>query len=130
MSKIIKLKEGFEMTFLEMKNANKQVVKIQILELSLFNALLAQNWMDVTDFVALLESAARNKLGTANCYQMYGTKIQGMIIEGEYKVVVSSEFSKTVEFNVVQAQQISSKLNKMLHMADKLTEAIDREFRY
>lgn len=114
MIKEIVFKEGFVLTYEE----HKHQIKIKGLRLDEYS--ISRNWMGVTDFVAILESSTRNKLGTKNKYHMGEFDIYG-VMEENYKLVIDAGiYHVPHKFDIVQVMQIVSKLNKLLHMADKL----------
>lgn len=114
MLKSIELKEGFILEFDEEKN------KINIRRLVFNNLIIATNWMEVTDFVAILEAATRNKLGTKKRYQAHEATVYGIMGE-DYNVCIDFiGYELIYKFDIVEVMQIISKLNKLLHMADKL----------
>ncbi len=115
MQQYINLKEGFSLIYEEKQK------KINILQLALCEIIIAFNWMGVTDFVAILECALRNKLGTKKKHELGGVIVFGEIDE-EFEVCIDfiAPDINTVRFDIVQTQQIVSKLNKLLHMANKL----------
>jgi|GEM_PF-6798358 len=111
----ISFKEGFSFIFEEKQK------KINILQLRFYETIVAINWMEVTDFVAILECALKNKLGTKKKYEIGGIVVFGEI-EREFFVCIELDNfqNKVIKFDIVQTQQIVSKLNKLLHMANKL----------
>ena len=118
MTKAITTKEGFRLLFEEEKN------KINITELTFRGLLIAGNWMEMTDFIAILECALKNKLGTKNKYKINDISVFGEMLNSEFFVCIDSNlYEDMVKFNIVETQQIVSKLNKLLHMANKLQTA-------
>lgn len=89
---------------------------------------VAKGWTSVSDFIAVLECGLRRKLNVKkgsyidNTTVVYGVYINELIINIE----IYSEF-KGHAFNVqldwVKTQQLVSKLNKILYIADKFVEA-------
>ena len=123
MENVIHLKEGFTVICEEKQK------KINILQLELCEVIIAFNWMEVTDFVAILECALKNKLGTKKKHEIGGVILFGEIDE-EFLVCIEFKDSenRTVRFDIVQTQQIVSKLNKLLHMANKLHTAENQTY--
>ncbi len=118
MGKVIYLKEGFSFVFEEKQK------KINILRLDFFEMIIAFNWMEVTDFVAILECALRNKLGTKKKHVIGGVIVYGEIDKEYFTCIELDNYqNKIIKFDIVQVQQIVSKLNKLLHMANKLHAA-------
>lgn len=118
MQQYINLKEGFTVIFEEKQK------KINILQLELCEVIIAFNWMEVTDFVAILECALKNKLGTKKKHEIGGVIVFGEIDEEFFVCIEFQGFEKEIiRFDIVQTQQIVSKLNKLLHMANKLHTA-------
>ena len=113
MRNIIELKEGFSFVYEE---NNK---KINLQSLSLDGYRIANNWMETTDFVAILESALKNRLGTVNQYKVGQVTIFGTYSKN-YIIHLIALDSTIATFDLIQTQQIVSKLNKLLHMVNKL----------
>lgn len=118
MEKSITLKEGFSLHFYENRS------KININKFSFYHEILATNWMEVVDFIAVLESAQRNRLGLNKKYEFNNVKIYGQIMDKEYFVCLESGYCTEIfTFDMVIVQQIISKLNKLLQISDKLDTA-------
>lgn len=116
MENYIKLKEGFIFVY------KKSCKSINIEGLAYKNIFMAKGWMEIVDFVAILESAQRNKLGTSKKYKIGDSTT----IFGEYKkefLVHININSEVLKFDLVEIQQLVSKLNKLLHVANKLCSA-------
>lgn len=114
MTKAITTKEGFTLVFKEEKS------KINIIELTFRGLLIAGNWMEMTDFIAIFECALKNKLGTKNKYKINDISVFGEMLNGEFLVCIDFNlYEDIVKFNIVETQQIVSKLNKLLHLANK-----------
>lgn len=115
MIKYIELKEDFVLFFEEDKQ------KINIKGLNLYGNRIADDWMEVADFVAILEAATRNKLGTKKKYYMSpSVSIYGKMYDNDYHVCIDIKDDYIYKFDIVQVIQLVSKLNKLLHMANKL----------
>ena len=123
MEQYIKLKEGFTVIFEEKQK------KINITQLEIYDRIIAFNWMEVTDFVAILECALKNKLGTKKKHEVGGVIVFGELDEEFLVCIDSQNFEReTIKFDIVQTQQIVSKLNKLLHMANKLHTAENQTY--
>lgn len=113
--KEITLREGYKLIFHENKH------KIDIVGLEYSDTLILEGWMEIVDFIAVLESALRNKLGTkkkckvGKILTVYGS------YQNEFLVKIEMEFLEEVlVYNLVEIQQFVSKLNKLVHTANKL----------
>jgi len=125
MQQCIILREGYSFIFEE------QLRKINIVGLSYRDILMLEGWMEITDFIAILECALKNKLGTKRNYAvgdnitMYGT------YKDEFIVNIEMDFPYIhIKYNLVEVQQLVSKLNKLLHTANKLYKAVSIEESY
>ena len=123
MQHTIKLREGFSFIYEEEQK------KLNVLKLVFLEMTVARNWMEVTDFVAILECALRNKLGTKKKYESSGVVVYGEIDEEFHVCIQYQGFDRKIfRFDIVETQQIVSKLNKLLHMANKLHTADFNEY--
>ena len=114
MSKIL-LKEGY--TLIYTKNGHK--INIEGLEYN--DTLILKGWMEIIDFIAVLESALRNRLGTQTSYKIGKNISISGVYEKKFLINIDINFlEKSIVYDLVETQQLVSKLNKLLHSADKL----------
>ena len=108
MHKIITLREGFR--FIIEEKSNKVNIKAFLYK----ESLIAEDWMEVTDFVAVLESGIRNKLGIKKKYQLKNNLLIYGTINNEdgFKVNLKFNDNLIIDFDIVETQQLVSKLNK------------------
>ena len=123
MIQCITLKEGFIFTYKENKRT------IDVLTLSYEDIDIARGWMEITDFVATLESGIRGKLGTKKRYKIgENTTVYG-IFEKEFLVnIVLTQIH--LQYDLVETQQLVSKVNKLLHLANKLYQSKIFEYKF
>ena len=113
MSNTIKLKEGFEFKY------DKNIRDINFKSLKYKEYSVAENWMELSDFIITIETGLRNKLGTKKKYLLseyitiYGKHTTEFIIHVDIAMY-------QLKYDLVQAQQLVAKLTKLLNIVNKL----------
>lgn len=122
MSKEIYLREGFSFVY------NQEQNKTNIIGLYYEGYLIAKDWMEIVDFIAILESGLRGKLGTKHEYRIGSEMVVYGIYTNEFLVTIKLHFlDELLTYDLVQTQQLTSKLNKLVHTANKLYQGKEIE---
>ena len=113
-------------------NGDRDNKHLKINELLYKGEVIATGFYEVVDFLAVLELSLKNKFGIQKSVKFNTSFLEGVMIEREYFVEVTDKHGTQEHLDVIAVQQIVSKLNKLLQLADKLSlyEPVRREINY
>jgi len=86
-------------------------------------AVLMEGWMGVIDLISVFETMVHGKLGKHYCESLGDIKLYGKMTNVYHlHLEIDLGFGKVQELklNSLDCRRLSSKLNKVLHSADKL----------